>query len=113
MPYADPEKQRAANRESARRRRAGEPRRTGVTRRTTDPGLQELKLSTATQVIEMLTEQARIVRDDPDLKSPERCRCLVYLGSVLLSAIQVGNLEDRILSLELTMDKQDGATSWH
>jgi len=97
MPYRDPEKQRAAVRESQRRRRAAGA---GKARGHTLPELAELRLETAKDVVALLGGQVRAVIADPKLGTVERARTIGYLASCLLRAIETGDLAERLEALE-------------
>ena len=108
MPYRDPERQRAAQRESVRRRRAGAPRRT---RRTVEPGRAPApavpssdELLEARGWLGLLAAQGGAVRDAAaDDALPlvmSRARCIAFLASVALRAVEVTDLEARVAALE-------------
>ena len=92
MPYADPEKQRAAARESARRRRAGLA---GEKKRRT----ARMRLATAADVQRMLGQAANDIRA-LDCDPIARGRSLAYIAGVILKCLEVGELEARVAALE-------------
>lgn len=96
MPYKDAELERAKKRESARRRRAGESR---PSRRPL-PALDELRVRTAQDVLAALNEALEDARHDADLTTQERVRLVVYVCGGLLKAMELGELEDRLRTLE-------------
>lgn len=95
MPYRDPSKKRAAQREAQARRRGATS-----TPRHTLPELQDLKLETARDVVEALGEEWNRVRRDETLGTAERARVVGYLGTVLLRAFEQGDLEARLAEIE-------------
>lgn len=99
MPFADPEQRRAYQREYARRRRHGGE--------GPPPGQVALpapfRLNTARQVLALIEEQVNAVRADPALSSVERARCIGALANTALRAVQVGDLEARLESLEAVL----------
>ena len=97
MPYRDRERQRAAERDCQRRRRAGLPRQT---RRQTLPALEELRFGTARDVLRLLNGQAEAVLRARRLGVVERARAVGYLAALLLRAVEVGELERRLETLE-------------
>lgn len=99
MPYKDPEKQRQACKESARRHRtrcATEKKRKTKARR----------IKTADDVRRVLVEAVNAVREikaDPIVKG----RAVGYLCGVILKALEVGDLEERIVRLEQSIEERD------
>jgi hypothetical protein len=99
VPYHDPELQRMARTESARRRRGIER----GTRRGTplEPLLpRSVRIRRANDVRRLLEGQVNDLLRDGSLKTPERARTICYLGLALLKSIEVGDLESRIDGLE-------------
>lgn len=103
MPYRDRERQRAAQREHARRKRAGVSR----TRRPVEPPPAALaggELLEARSWLRLLAAQGEAVRDAPgDDGLPlvmSRARCIAFLASVALRAVEVADLEARVEALE-------------
>ena len=92
MPYRDPEKQREANRESARRRRAGL---TAEKKRKT----ARMRLKTAADVQRMLGQAANDIRA-LDCDPIARGRSLAYIAGVILKCLEVGEFEERLAELE-------------
>ncbi len=95
MPYKDPERQRAYQREHKRLERAGECRTPGRTLLPTP-----FRLRTARDVLALLEEQVAAVRDDPDVGTLEKARCVAYLAVAALRAIEAGDLAGRLEALE-------------
>ena len=102
MPFRDPEKRRAYQREYARRRRSGGE--------GPPPGQVVLpppfRLKTARHVLALMEEQINAVRADPALSSVERARCIGQLANTALRAVQVGDLEARLEALEAALDRR-------
>lgn len=108
MPFKDPEKRRQYKRAWKKTRLSrktkgspgGSPANPGTL--DWDPTLAEFRLRTAQNVLELLDEQINAVRIDPLLgtKTLEKARCVGYLASVALRAVETGQLEDRIAALE-------------
>jgi hypothetical protein len=98
MPYKDPERQRAAKAEHARRRRAA-----GVEpgRGTLGPLLPgALRVKTARDVLAVLEQQTSAVLADEELRTAERARVIATLCGVSLRAIEAGDLAARLEALE-------------
>jgi hypothetical protein len=101
MPYKDPEKRRAAVRESNRRRRAGgEGKPARKPRGGELPALEELRFRTAQDVVRLLNTEVEAVRGDAGLDTVNRARTVGYLAGLLLRAIETGDVEERIRALE-------------
>jgi hypothetical protein len=99
MPYADPERARTYFRQYRRTRRAGDSSSTPV-----HPAVSvEFRLETAGDVIALIENQVQAVIDDPDAGALERARCVGYLASVSLKAIECGNLAARLEALETVL----------
>ena len=96
MPYKDPEKARAYQREYRRLRRGGDTRTTpGTTLVPTD-----FRLQTAQDVIDLLAEQIAAVRREQEAGALEKARCIAYLAGISLKAIEAGSITARIEALE-------------
>jgi hypothetical protein len=98
VPYKDPDRQRAAKAEHARRRRAAgvEP-----SRRTHGPLLSgEARLATAHDVLAVIEGQVAAVLADEELGTAERARVVATLSGVALRAIESGDLAGRLEALE-------------
>jgi hypothetical protein len=95
MPYKDPGKQQAYQREYGRMRRAGEAQTPGQT-------LVPLpfRLKTAADVLALLEEQVAAVRGDDTLTTVERARTVGYLAGISLKAIEAGDLAARLEAVE-------------
>ena len=98
MPYRDPGRQREYQREYGRMRRAGVAQTPGQT-------LVPLpfRLKTAADVLTLVAEQVAAVRDDPDVGTVERARCVGYLAGVALKAIEAGDLAARVEAVEAVL----------
>jgi hypothetical protein len=115
MPYTDPQRQRAAQRESARRRRLA--RAEGVSNRnpsnpnpTPGPLLSgELRLDTAQDVLRLIETQVVAVLGHETLATGERARVVVSLANTALRAIDAGNLAARIEALEGVLGTRSAA----
>lgn len=101
MPYKDPEKRRASNREAQRRRRA---RAKGDTRsartRKPLPELEALRYGTARAILGLLNRQIEAVEGEKEAGTIEKARAIGYLSSLMLRVIETGDLTDRIEALE-------------
>ncbi len=95
MPYRDPSKRRDYDRDYKRTARAGG----GPTPGQTVVPLP-FRLKTAADVLALLGEQVAAVRDDPDVGTLERARCIGYLAGVTLKAIEAGDLAARLEAVE-------------
>jgi hypothetical protein len=97
MPYRDPERQRAAKAEHARRKRAG-----GVEPKRGTPLVSgEVRLATARDVLSLVEGQVAAVLADEELGTAERARVCATLAGVALRAIEGGDLAARIEALEM------------
>jgi hypothetical protein len=98
VPYKNPERQRAAKRESARRRRRGTNGLDPV-----EPPLVSgpLRFGTAKDLLAVLEGQLVAVLADGSLGSAERARVVGYLITVGLRALEVRDMAGRIEALEL------------
>jgi hypothetical protein len=61
------------------------------------------RLRTAADVLALLAEQVRAVRDDPEAGTLERARCIGYLAGVALKAIEAGDLAARVEAVEAVL----------
>jgi hypothetical protein len=96
MPYKNPERQRAAKAEHARRQRAG-----GVEPKRGTPLVSgEVRLATARDVLTVIEGQVAAVLGDETLGTAERARVCATLCGVALRAIEGGDLAARIEALE-------------
>ena len=104
MPYADPDMQRAANREHMRRRRVS-----GTRRGTLGPLLPEdQRVRRAADVLALLESQIVAVLDDEDLRTAERARLSATLASVALRAIEAADVAGRVEALESVLSARAG-----
>jgi hypothetical protein len=98
MPFKDPEKQRAYQREYQRARRNGS---------RTPPGQVDLpapfRLRVAQDLVGLLEEQIDAVRGDPAAGTLEKARCVGSLVNVALRALEQRDLTARIEALELVL----------
>jgi hypothetical protein len=102
MPYKDPDRQRAAKAESARRRRVArvEPR-----RGTRTPLLSgEVRVETARDVLAVLEGQVGAVLDDHELGTAQRARVIATLCGCALRAIEAADLAARVEALERALE---------
>lgn len=93
MPYKDAVRRRQYHREYYQVRRA----RAGLKGLRVEGGLQ---LETCADILGLLSEQVALVRSDPEVRSTERARCIAYLCTVALRALEAGELEARVSALE-------------
>src|SRR5918997_1937115 len=91
MPYRDPDKRRAYDRDYKRTARVGDCPTPGQT-------LVPLpfRLKTAADVLKLLEEQVAAVRGEPNAGTLEKARCVGYLAGVALKAIEAGDLAARV-----------------
>ncbi len=97
MPFKDPEKSRAYQREYKRVQRAGESITPG---QTLIP--LPFRMKTAQDILALLAEQVQAVRDAPkeEAGTLEKARCIGYLCGIGLKAVEVADLEARLAALE-------------
>jgi hypothetical protein len=94
VPYSNPDRQRAAKAEYARRRR-------GTSRRTAGPLVSgDVRLATASDVLAAISDQVEAVLADETLGTAERARVVATLSTVALRAIEGGDLAARLEALE-------------
>jgi hypothetical protein len=98
VPYKDPARQQAYQRDYGRLRRAGEAQTPG---QTAIP--LPFRLKTAADVLALLEEQVAAVRGDATLTTIERARTVGYLAGISLKAIEAGDLAARIEGLEAAL----------
>jgi hypothetical protein len=100
VPLRDPEQRRAYMREYQRERRAGCPKRSG-------PAVPApLRLETAEQVVELIGEQVNLVREDRTASTLAKARCIGYLASISLRAIEAGDLQARLEAVEAVLKER-------
>jgi hypothetical protein len=103
VPYKDPERQRAAKAEQARRTR-------GTSGRTLGPlAAGSVRLATARDVLELLDSQVAAVLADDELGTAERARVIVLLAGTALRAIEAGDLAGRLEALERALSARRAA----
>jgi hypothetical protein len=95
MPYKDPEKRQAYQKEYARMRRAGGGQTPGQT-------LLPLpfRLRTARDVLALIEEQVNAIRDAPEAGTLEKARAVGYLAGIALKAVEVADLSARVEAVE-------------
>jgi hypothetical protein len=100
MPYKNPDRQRAAKAEHARRKRAAglEPK------RGTPLVSGEIRIATARDVLGVIEGQVAAVLGDGELGTPERARTAATLCGVALRAIEAADLAARVESLERALE---------
>jgi hypothetical protein len=64
-------------------------------------------LQTAQDVLDLLQEQASLVRAEPDASTFEKARTIGFLAGVALRAIEAGNLAARLEALELALKMRE------
>ncbi|MBS4032638.1 MAG: hypothetical protein KGZ63_14650 [Clostridiales bacterium] len=101
MPYKDNEKRREYHREYKRMQRAGNSQ-------TPCQTLLPLpfKLKTARDILSLLEEQVNAVREDREAGTLEKARCIGYLAGYALKAVEVADLEARVISLESVLKER-------
>jgi len=103
MPYKDQEKRRASVREAVRRHQAtaSKPKPKPL------PALQELQYATARDVLALLNDQISAVDGDTEAGTLEKARCIGYLASLLLRAIETGDIAERLAALEKLIEERE------
>jgi len=105
MPYRDDERRRTYNREWMRMRR--------TTGRSGTPGGTPLptafRLQTAQDVIDLLSDQIKAVRDEEAVGALERARTIGFLAGIALKAIESGNIAARLEALESVLKARSAA----
>lgn len=101
MPYKSAEVSRAYQRDYKRLKRAGESQTPG---QTVLPA--EFRLQTAQDVLALIGEQVDIVRSDTETGKLEKARCLGYLATIALRAIETGELATRLEAIERTLKQR-------
>ena len=101
MGYKNPEKRRTYDRQYKRAQRAGE---LSQTARPTLP--LELRIQTAHDVLTMLNQQVNAVLMDEGITTLERARCLTYMASSILKAIEQVAIIPRLEALEDVMNSR-------
>lgn len=102
MPYKDPERQKAYQRERARERRAGLPRNTPIT--LEGPA----RVQTAQDVLDLLGLTIGEVRE-AEADVLVKARVIGYLAGVTLKAVEVAGLEARLEAIEEMLKLGTGA----
>jgi hypothetical protein len=101
MPYRDPDKRRAYQREYRRMRRAGSSQTPGQT-------LLPLpfRLRTARDVLGLLEEQIDAIRHEPEAGTLEKARAVGYLAGIALKAVEVADLSARVEAVERVLKRR-------
>ena len=102
MPYKNPDRQRAAQAEHARRERAAgvEP-----SHRTLGPLVSgEVRIATAKDVLAVIESQIVEVLADGELGTAERARTIATLAGVALRTIEQADLAARVEALERALE---------
>lgn len=102
MPFADPERRRAYQRERQQLRRAG---RSDAPPKVTLP--DPIRVQTAKDVLGLLAEQINLLRADLGLGTVERARTLGSLAGVALRAVETADLEARVEALEAVLGSRE------
>jgi hypothetical protein len=95
MPYKDPSKQRAYDRDYKRLKRGGESLTPSQTLLPVD-----FRIETAKDAVELLAEQMALVRSDEEAGTIEKARTIGYLIGVALKAIEAGDTVARLEAVE-------------
>lgn len=106
MPYTDPGKAKAYQRDYRRLRRAGDE----CTTPSTSPVPLPFRLKTAADALALIEEQVNAVRLDTTANVLEKARTMGYLASVALKAIEAGNIAARIEMLETVLKQRKAAS---
>jgi hypothetical protein len=109
LPYKDPEKRRAYNREWMRMYRAGEP---GTPAKPASGEQAAFRVQTAKDVLALLEQVIAEVRALPGEKPEEvmaKARTIGYLAGITIRAVETADLEQRLLSLEARLDEVEKA----
>jgi hypothetical protein len=107
MAYADPEKQRAYQRDYQRLRRGGVCQTPGQTQVPS-----EFRIRTARDVLNLLAEQIDAVRAEEEAGTLEKARCIGYLGGIALKAVEIADLSDRVEAMEKVLKKRKESEPW-
>jgi hypothetical protein len=100
MPYKNPDRQRAAKREHARRKRAA-----GVEPKRGTPLVSgEIRIATARDVLAVIESQIAAVLADAELGTAERARTAATLCGIALKAIEQADLAARVEALERALE---------
>ena len=101
MPYKDPEKRQAYQREYKRMQRAGSSQTPG---QTLVP--LSFRLKTAQDVLTLIEEQVNAVREEPEAGTLEKARAVGYLAGVALRAVEVADLSARVEAVERILKRR-------
>ena len=93
MPYADPERRKEYQRDYSRRRRAGLPG------KSPSNLPHRMKVTTARDVLELLSETIGEVRNAKG-ETFVKARVIGYLAGVTLKAVETADVEARLAALE-------------
>lgn len=104
MPYRDPEARRANDRERKRRERAGAVQAVEGTEKIVSAPLPDRPtIADVTRAVAAEINRVRETKAEP----LTRARTIGYLAGVLLKAIEVGEIEERLMKLEDAMTRRD------
>lgn len=97
MPFKDPEKGRAYQREYKRMQRAGESITPG---QTLIP--LPFRMKTAQDILALIAEQVQAVREvsKEEAGTLEKARCIGYLAGIALKAVEVADVAGRLEAME-------------
>jgi hypothetical protein len=101
MPYKDPEKQQAYQREYKRMQRAGSGQTPG---QTLIP--LPFRLKTARDILALIEEQVNAIRDEPEAGTLEKARTIGYLAGIALKAVEVADLSARLEAVERVLKRR-------
>ncbi len=101
MPYRDPERRQAYQREYKRMQRAGGGQTPGQTQL---PG--SFRLKTAQDVVALLEEQINNVREEPEAGTLEKARAVGYLAGIALKAVETADLAGRVEAVERVLKRR-------
>ncbi len=103
VPYSNPDRARSYFREYRRLRRSGD-----CSTPSSTPLPLEFRLDTAADVIALVENQVEAVLHDGEAGTLEKARCVGYLATVALKAIEAGNLTGRLEALESVLKRRNG-----
>lgn len=101
MPYKNAETSRTYHRDYKRLKRAGESQTPGQTSLPV-----EFRLQTAQDALILIVEQVGIVRSAEEVGKLEKARCLGYLATIALKAIETGDLAVRLEAMERALKQR-------
>jgi hypothetical protein len=104
VPYKDPEKRQAYQREYKRMQRAGSSQTPGQTLIPTS-----FRLKTAQDVLVLIEEQVNAVREESEAGTLEKARAVGYLAGIALKAVEVADLSARLEAVEQVLRRRKAA----